>query len=163
MSTVDKFGRPLCSGKRTATEAGPRGPPGLLPTDKDGHYLVQNKRLKAVHDPEEKQDAVTKQWVERNFPAFSHKQATLPLGSRRLTELALPIQPNDAATKSYVDARILKPSDYEASFKKQVEEMLIALLKRDQRIAHLLSGDNHVIGTNTATERSSSQSKQTKP
>ena len=55
MIGVDKFGRSF----RGGSKPGPKGDGFLL--DGDGNYLVSNKRIRHLQDPEDELDAVNKQ------------------------------------------------------------------------------------------------------
>ena len=58
MGHTDGFGR-------SKLRRGPKGEGFSL--DSDGNYIVSNKRIRQVQDPESDEDAVNKQWSERNW------------------------------------------------------------------------------------------------
>ena len=63
MSKVDKFGRSFRGGNLVrGSKPGPKGDGFLL--DGDGNYLVSNKRIRQLQDPEDVTDAVNRRWSE---------------------------------------------------------------------------------------------------
>lgn len=61
MSRVDKFGRSIGGGNLVrGSKPGPKGEGFLL--DAEGNYIVSNKRIKQLHDPEYDTDAVNMRW-----------------------------------------------------------------------------------------------------
>ena len=63
MSKVDKFGRSFRGGNLVrGSKPGPKGDGFLL--DGDGNYLVSNKRIRQLQDPEDDTDAVNRRWSE---------------------------------------------------------------------------------------------------
>ena len=64
MSHTDRFGRSKGTYVRN-TKQGLKGDGFLL--DPDGNYLVSNKRIRQLQDPEEDTDAVNKQWTDSRW------------------------------------------------------------------------------------------------
>ena len=72
MSKVDKFGRSFRGGNLIrGSKSGPKGDGFLL--DGDGNYLVSNKRIRQLQDPEDDADAVNKQWSEAKLKQIQEK------------------------------------------------------------------------------------------
>ena len=87
MSRVDKFGRSIGGGNLVrGSKPGPKGDGFLL--DGDGNYLVSNKRIRQLHDPEDDTDAVNRRWSEAKSKQIqeNYKESML-LGQLCMEEL----------------------------------------------------------------------------
>lgn len=72
MGTVDKFGRTVFGGRLDrGSRPGPKGDGFLL--DGDGNYLVSDKRIRQLHDPEDDSDAANKRWSQAQLQRM-HEQ-----------------------------------------------------------------------------------------
>lgn len=113
MSTIDKFGSQL-NAKKGSTFFNAGSVRDTFPLDKDGNYNAQNKRIKLLQDPVEKQDVTNKRWIETNF-LRTHKDQ-INVGHKRLANLITPVEMSDAVTKGFVDGRLLNPSVNNTAF-----------------------------------------------
>lgn len=113
MNTIDKFGNQF-NAKKGGMFLNSQAVRETFPLDKDGNYNSQNKRIKLVHDPVEKQDVVNKRWLETNF--LRTEKDYITIGHKRLTNLSTPKEMSDAVTKGFVEGRLLYPSENSTAF-----------------------------------------------
>lgn len=143
MGSVDKFGRKLESSikKSETLRIHTKIRDGLL-LDTDNHYNAQNKRIKLIHDPLEKQDVVNKLWVERNFLRFEND--TVSLGTRRLTDLSDPTLRSDAVTLGILDRKITTVRE---TLEKEIKDRTDSLQAQLEEKLRVLSTDISSVNT----------------
>lgn len=67
-TTIDKFGRRRRGTSKSIIQ---RGPPGVgFELTSDGHFDIQNKRLKRMGDPRDSQDGATRNYVETRIANY---------------------------------------------------------------------------------------------
>lgn len=130
---MDKFGRMAGNGSSMGSfsEAarqnlrGPKGDGFLV--DKDGHFNVENKRIKSMHDPEEDQDGVTKFYVDKYaLKTLNNDVNAYDFFMKKLSNVAEPFSTNDVATMGFVEKKIFTlKKDILLEIQKKVEDILL--------------------------------------
>lgn len=105
--SVDKFGRTDTTTGKKPPQRGAKGDGFNL--GPDGHFDLENKRIKLMHDPVDDQDAVTKKYIQDNFLKVSSESDVISLDGKRLVNINFEPKSNfEAASKFYVDKNSLR-------------------------------------------------------
>lgn len=111
-NTIDKFGRRKSSGKII------RGPAGIgYKLSADGHFDIQNKRLKNVGEPKHVKDGVTRSYVDEHIETLFQKIVRF-------------VQESNSIAQKNVDKRIVEINKFN-------EEKLHALSARVDKLEKL--------------------------